>query len=110
MSVTTIAMVINIGAGMAVWQSQQSAGIKMLIIAMLLGKYALFFHSVWISQGEQRGKLEVTVCIVWNAVIMIYAFTRQEWLLVFFTAVLLILLLIWAFAVVYDFPPKAKRK
>lgn len=110
MPVTTIGLAMNIAIGFAVWQSQLPGLAKMVITAVLLGKYAWFFCAAWMSERAQMRKIGVAGCIVLNIAIIIYAVVKQELLPAISTAGLLVLLLIWAAAAVYDFNPKSKQK
>lgn len=110
MPVTTVALGLNTAVGFTVWQSELPTLIKIIITTALLGKFTLFFYSVWMSEGERMRAIGVTGCVLLNVAIIIYALLRHELLLAISTVVLLIVLLIWAFAVVYDFTPKTKQK
>lgn len=110
MTITTVALGLNTAVGFVVWQSELPTLMKVIITAILLGKFTLFFYSVWMSEGERMRAIGVTGCILLNVAIIVYAFLRHELLLVISTLVLLIFLLIWSVAVVYDFTPKTKQK
>lgn len=110
MPVTTVALGLNTAVGFAVWQSELPTLVKVIITAVLLGKFTLFFYSVWMSEGERMRTIGVTGCILLNIAIIIYAFIKHELLLAISTVGLLVVLLIWAVAVVYDFTPKTKQK
>lgn len=109
MPVTTIAMAMDVAVGFAAWTSQLSVFAKIIITFVLICKHVLFFCSVWISEGDRTRQIEVTGCILSNIGIIIYAFLQHELLLGISAVLELIPLLIWAFSVVYDFPPKTKQ-
>lgn len=110
MLISTAALVMNIAIGFSLWRSSLPLPIKIVFTVMLIGKYILFFYSVWMSEDERMRKIGITLCIALNTIIIIYSLLKQEVLLTVSTSILLIFLLIWAFAVVYDFAPKSKQE
>lgn len=110
MPVTTATLTMHIAIGFSVWKSQLPMLIKIVVTVILIGEDVLFSYSVWMSESERMRKIGVTLCIAWNTVLIIYALLRKELLLTVSAGILLTFFLIWAFAVVYDFAPKAKRE
>lgn len=106
MPVTTVAMAMNIAVGFAAWQSQLPVLIKIIITAVLIGKYALFFYSVWMCESEWMRKCSIVICIGLNIALIVYSLLHKEIFTAVTAGVMLIMLIIWAVAVTFDFTNK----
>lgn len=109
MPVTTVAMVMNIAVGFSAWQSQLPVLIKTIITAVLIGEYALFFYSVWICESEWMRKCSIVMCIGLTIALIVCFLLYKEVLVAVTTGIVLVMLIIWAVAVTFDFTNKCKR-
>jgi len=73
MLVTVASVALNASIGIAVWQSQLQLTAKIIITAILLIKVALFFCSVWMSDGGAIARWEIAACMVLNIALLVYA-------------------------------------
>lgn len=110
MPYTTIPLALNAGAGVAVWISDISLPAKIVLTVLLVAKCILFFYSAWMSDSERFQKFGVTLCIIANAGLIIYGLISAAYHISITVAIMLIVLLVWSFAVVYDFSFKKKEK
>lgn len=91
-----------LSAGFSVWQSKLQRLIKIIITAVLLDQLSLFICFVRMREEDGAGTIVNPVeC---------RGFGMYELLTAISAAILLIVLLIWEVAAVYDFTPKTKQK
>ena len=103
MPFTTVSMALNTAAGVAVWLSDISLTAKIVITVLLVAKCVLFFYSAWMSESERFQKVGVSLCIVANVALIAYGFLYAAYHIVATVAIMLIVLLVWSFAAVFDF-------
>lgn len=108
MPITTSAIGLNVAIGIGVWMSQLPVSARIVLTAVLVGKFFLHFFTVWISDEEKVRKSGTIICIVLNIAIIIYSVLMREFYIVLSTAILLVALLVWSFAAIFDFEIKRK--
>lgn len=109
MPITTTSMALNVAVGFAVWMSDISLTAKIVITMILIGKCALFFYSAWMGDSESTRKIGTAICMLLNAALIVYGFVCAEYFIVVTTAIMLTMLVVWSFAVVFDFSFKTKE-
>lgn len=101
MPITTTSMALNIAVGFAVWMSDLSLTAKIVITLILIGKCALFFYSVWMSDGEHTRKIGTAICIALNVALLVLGLVCEEFFVAGTTAITLIMLVVWSYAAVF---------
>lgn len=109
MPITTTSMALNVAVGFAVWMSDVSLPAKIIITLILIGKCVLFFCSVWMGDSESTRKIGAAICILLNVALIAYGFVCKEYFIVGTTAIMLVMLVVWSCAVVFDFSFKIKE-
>jgi len=102
MLVTVASVALNASIGIAVWQSQLQLTAKIIITAILLIKVALFFCSVWMSDGGAIARWEIAACMVLNIALLVYALHVKEIFVIMTAAGASVLLLIWTVGNVFQ--------
>lgn len=103
MPITTMAMALNFAIIIATWTSELSLSEKIVLTAIVIGKYLLFTFFVYLSSEERIRKSCNTLCIVLNTGMIIFSGWMGAYLITLTTAMLLVPLLIWSSAAIYDF-------
>ena len=110
MPFTTVSIALNTASVVAVWMSEISTTAKIILTVLLVAKCILFYYSAWMSESERFQKVGVSLCIFANVALIAYGFWVAAYHIVVTVAVMLIVLLIWSFATVYDFTFKKQEK
>lgn len=110
MPITTASLAVNFTVGWFVWTSQLPLIAKSILTAVLIGKYILFCRSVWVDAEDRTRKCEIAICIILNTLVAGYALYNHELLVAISAGALLTVLLIWAFARVYNFTFRVKQE
>jgi len=110
MPITTASLAVNFTVGWSVWTSQLPLIAKSVLTAVLIGKYILFCCSVWVDAKDRTRKCEIAICVALNAFVAGYALYNHELLTAISAGTLLTVLLIWAFACVFNFTFRAKQE
>lgn len=110
MNITTISLAMNIAIGITVWQSSLSILVKILLTVLLVCKFAIFFYTAWMSDGDGIRKAGAIGVIVLNVAIIIYTVLVKEYFIVIPTSVTLLLFAIWSFATIFDFNFRSKKE
>ncbi len=108
MNITTIAMALNIAIGASAWLSDISLMAKIIITVVAVVKFSLFFYTAWMSDGNDRiRKIGMAILVVLNIGIIAYSLFSCTYPITLTVSGTLIMLLIWAFATVFDFSSKS---
>lgn len=110
MSFTTVSPALNAASIVAVWMSEISITAKIVLTVLLVAKCALFFYSAWMSDSERFRKVGVSLCILVNVALIAYGLLCSAYHIVVTVAVMLLVLLVWSFATVYDFAFKKQEE
>lgn len=96
-------LALNIILGIAVWLSGLSAAAKILVTVLLVGKTLLFLYSQQAGTDGLR-KAGAASCIALNGGLTAYGLGTGEYRIAVSALLLLIPLVIWSLATVFDFP------
>ena len=102
-------LALNIILGIAVWFSGVSVTAKSLATVLLIGKNLLFLCSQWMGMERLR-KIGVLICTALNAALAVYGAGIGEYTVAVFALLLLISLLTWSFATVFDLPARKSNQ
>lgn len=107
MPFTVIPMAINIMSGIALWQTNLSLTVKIVVTALLVLKYATFFYSALMADAcSVQRYIGLGICALINTGLLIYTIITSQWTVTIGVAACLILLIIWSLAAVFSFGKK----
>ncbi len=98
MPLTIIPLAINFMIGGAIWMSQISITMKIIITVLLVAKFALYFWSVFFADpGYQRG-IGLAIVAVMNGAGIVFTALNGLWTAMVPFIIILVLLIIWCSA------------
>lgn len=106
MPLTTIPFTINIMVGGAIWTSQLSITMKVIITVLLVAKFFTYFYSVLMEDSDSVCNVGLIVCGLLNLVGVIYTAIEGIWTAAILFAILLVLLIVWRVLPMIDFSRK----
>lgn len=110
MTISTMAMALNVGIGFTVWMSDLPLVAQIILTVILVAKTVLFFCTAWMGEDEKIRKSGASILIALNIGIIVYSLVCQEYFVALTTATTLVMLGIWSFAAIFDFDFKRKKK
>lgn len=106
MPLTVIPLAINIMIGGAIWISELSTVMKMIITVILVAKFFTYFYSALMADSNLVRNVGLIVCGLLNLGGIIYTAIQGIWTATIPFATLLVLLIVWHVLPARDFSRK----
>jgi len=110
MPLTVIPLAINIMIGGAIWISELSITLKVIITILLVAKFATYFFSALMADSDLVRNVGLIVCGLLNLGGIIYTAIQGIWTATIPFATLLVLLVVWRVLPTIDFSRKDGKK
>ena len=95
MPLTVIPLAVNIMIGSAIWISELSTTIKVIITILLVAKFFVYFYSALMEDSDLVCNVGLIVCGLLNLGGVVYTAIQGIWTATILFAALLVLLMIW---------------
>lgn len=106
MPLTVIPLAINIMIGGAIWISELSTTLKVIITILLLAKFATYFYYALMADSDLVRNVGLIICGFLNLGGIIYTAIQGIWTATIPFAILLVLLVAWRVLPTMDFSRK----
>ena len=106
MPLTVIPLAINIMIGGAIWISELSTTLKVIITILLLAKFATYFYYALMADSDPVRNVGLIICGFLNLGGIIYTAIQGIWTATIPFAILLVLLVAWRVLPTMDFSRK----
>lgn len=110
MPLTVIPLAINIMIGGAIWISELSTAMKVIITALLVVKFFTYFYSALMADSDLVRNVGLIVCGLLNLGGIIYTAIQGIWTATIPFATLLVLLIVWRVLPTIDFSRKGGKE
>lgn len=110
MPLTIIPLVFNIMTGGAIWMSELSVTIKVIITILLVAKFITYFYSALMADSDLVRNVGLIICGILNLAGVIYTAIQGIWTATVPFATLLILLIVWRVLPMVDFSRKGGKE
>lgn len=110
MPLTVLPLAINFVIGGAIWMSELSTPIKVIITVLLIIKFITYFYSVLVAGSDFVCTIGLFTCGLFNLGGAIYTVIEGIWTATVPFATLLVLLIVWRALPKIDFSKKGGKE
>lgn len=110
MPLTIIPIAFNFVIGGAIWMSELSTPIKIIITVLLIAKFITYFYSALVADSDLVRNIGLVACGVLNLGGVVYTAIEGIWTATVPFAALLVLLIVWRVLPMINFSKKGGKE